>query len=322
MLKELDHVPILADLISTHNVIRPFITKTPVLQSSSINKLLGCKIYFKCENFQKIGAFKYRGATNALLTLTYEEKQRGVATHSSGNHAAALSLAANYRGVKAYIVMPRTAPEIKKKAVLNYGGEIIYCEPNLQSREETLKQVIKKTGAVEVHPYNNYTIIAGQSTAAKELIEEVEILDYILAPVGGGGLLSGTSLASKYFSSKTKVIGCEPLGADDAYRSFKEGVIYPSVNPNTIADGLLTSLGTKTFDIIKQNVNDILTVDENFIKEALRLIYYRLKIVVEPSGAVPLAALLQHKDKFANKTVGMIISGGNIDLNNLPLYLS
>lgn len=318
MLKELDHIPILADLISTHNVIRPFITKTPVFQSSSINKLLDCKIYFKCENFQKMGAFKYRGATNALLTLTYEEKKRGVATHSSGNHAAALSLAANYRGVKAYIVMPNTAPEIKKNAVQNYGGEIIFCEPNLKSREETLKLVIDKTGAVEIHPYNNYTVISGQSTAAKELIEEVETLDYILAPVGGGGLLSGTSLACKYFSAKTKVIGCEPLGANDAYRSFKDGVIYPSINPNTIADGLLTSLGTKTFEIIKQNVEDILTVREENIIEAMKLIFHRLKIVVEPSGAVPLAVLLEYKEKFNGKTVGLILSGGNVDLPKLP----
>ncbi len=320
MIKELSTIPILPDLISVHNVIRPFIHKTPVLTSVSINELIGCRIFFKCENMQKIGAFKFRGATNALLTLTYDERQQGVATHSSGNHAAALSLAAKLRNVKAYIVMPKTAPEIKKNAVKNYGGEIIFCEPNLASREETLRQVIEKTGAVEVHPYNNYTIIAGQSTAAKELIEEVEFLDFVLTPVGGGGLLSGTSLVCKYFSSKTKVIGCEPKGADDAARSFKDGVIYPSVEPKTIADGLLTSLGQKPFEIIKQNVFDILTVSEENIIEAMRLIYQRLKIVVEPSGAVPLAVLLEHKDKFKGKTVGLILSGGNVDLAKLPFY--
>lgn len=318
MLKELSTIPILPDLISVHNVIRPFIHKTPVLSSSSIDKLLGCKVFFKCENMQKIGAFKYRGATNALLTLTYEEKQQGVATHSSGNHAAALSLAAKLRGVKAYIVMPHTAPEIKKNAVKNYGGEIIFCEPNLASREETLKHVIEKTGAVEVHPYNNYTVIAGQSTAAKELIEEVDFLDFMLTPVGGGGLLSGTSLTCKYFSSKTKVIGCEPKGADDAARSIKDGVIYPSVEPKTIADGLLTSLGDKPFGIIKQNVYNILTVGEENIIESMKLIYQRLKIVVEPSGAVPLAVLLEHKEKFNGKTIGLILSGGNVDLGKLP----
>ncbi|HPN36855.1 MAG TPA: pyridoxal-phosphate dependent enzyme [Melioribacteraceae bacterium] len=318
MLKEINTIPILPELISTHNVIRPFIHKTPVLSSLSITEQIGCKVYFKCENMQKIGAFKFRGATNSLLTLTFEEKQYGVATHSSGNHAAALSLAAKLRGVKSYIVMPHTAPEIKKNAVKNYGGEIIFCEPNLASREETLRQVISKTGAVEVHPYNNYTVIAGQSTAAKELIEETDFLDYVLTPVGGGGLLSGTSLACKYFSSKTKVIGCEPKGADDAARSFKDGVIYPSIEPKTIADGLLTSLGAKPFEIIKQNVFDIYTVSEENIINAMRLIFERLKIVVEPSAAVPLAVLLEHNEKFMGKTVGIILSGGNVDLNKLP----
>lgn len=318
MIKALTTPPILADLISTHNLIRQFIHKTPVLSSESINKLFGCKIYFKCENMQKVGAFKYRGATNALLTLTYDEKQRGVATHSSGNHAAALSLAAKIRGVKAYIVMPHTAPEIKKNAVKNYGGKIIFSEPTLESREEKLKEVIEKTGAVEVHPFNNYTIIAGQSTAAKELIEEVEFLNYIIAPVGGGGLLSGTSLAAKYFSNKTLVIGAEPKGADDAFRSIRDNTIYPSVNPQTIADGLLTSLGSRTFKIIKENVSEIITANENSIIYAMRIIYERLKIVIEPSSALPLAIMVENMEKFQNKSIGIILSGGNVDLDKLP----
>ncbi len=318
MINELKNPPELLDIIKTHQSIKEFIHKTPVLSSNSINELLGCNIFFKCENMQKIGAFKYRGATNALLNLTEEEKLQGVATHSSGNHAAALSLAAKIRGVKAYIVMPFTAPEIKKRAVENYGGKIIFCEPNLQSREQTLKSVIEETGAVEVHPYNNYTVIAGQSTAAKELIEEVGALDYVISPVGGGGLLSGTSLSAKYFGNGTKTIGAEPKGADDAFRSFRDGFIHPSINPKTIADGLLTSLGVKSFDIIKNNVEEILTAEENTIIRAMSLIYERLKIVIEPSSALPLAVIMENKEKFKNRSAGLILSGGNVDLEKLP----
>ncbi|MFH0736623.1 MAG: pyridoxal-phosphate dependent enzyme [bacterium] len=318
MINELQNPPSGSDIIYAHQLIKKYIHKTPVLSSFSINKMLGCNIYFKCENMQKVGAFKYRGATNALLNLTEEEKTKGVATHSSGNHAAALSLAAQISGVKAYIVMPSTVPEIKKRAVENYGGKIIYCQPNLQSRELTLKAVIEETGAVEVHPYNNYTVIAGQSTSAKELIEEIADLDYLISPVGGGGLLSGTVLSAKYFGKGIKTIGAEPKGADDAFRSFRDGYIHPSVNPNTIADGLLTSLGLKSFDIIKNNVEEILTADEDTIINAMRIIFERLKIVIEPSSALPLAVILENKEKFINKSVGLILSGGNVDLGKLP----
>lgn len=306
------------DIITAHERIKPFIHETPLLTSKLINEIPGAEIYFKCENFQKVGAFKFRGATNAVLSLEKGEIQNGVATHSSGNHAAALSLAAKMNNIKAYIVMPRTAPGIKKKAVESYGGEIIFCEPTQQAREEALEKVVVKTGAVFIHPYNNYTIIAGQATCAKEIFEEVSDIDFLLAPVGGGGLLSGSALSAKYFSPGTKVIAAEPKGADDAYRSIRDDKIYPSVNPNTIADGLLTSLSEKTFPIIKENVDQILTVEEETIIEAMRLIWERMKIIVEPSSSVPLAAILENRNKFVGKRVAVILSGGNVDLENLP----
>jgi threonine dehydratase len=246
------------------------------------------------------------------------EAAKGVATHSSGNHAAALALAARMRGVPAYIVMPRTAPEIKKKAVAGYGGIITFCEPTLQARESTLEQVVEETGATVVHPYDNFFVIAGQGTAAKELIEDTGEFDIIMAPVGGGGLLSGTSISTKNLLPHCKVIAAEPAGADDAFRSFRDGVIYPSVNPKTIADGLLTSLSERTFTIIKNNVDDIVTVSEEKIVEAMRLIWERMKIVVEPSAAVPLGAILEGKVDVAGKKVGIILSGGNLDLGKLP----
>lgn len=297
-----------------HARIKPYIHRTPVMTSAGIDELAGCKIFFKCENFQKIGAFKARGATNAVLSLSGAELKKGVATHSSGNHAQALARAATMKGVKSYIVMPRTSPDIKKRGVLGLGGEIFECEPTLQAREAMLADVVKSTGATVIHPFNNYEVIAGQGTAAKELFEDYKDLDIIIAPVGGGGLLSGTSLATEYFSKGTTVIAAEPTGADDTYRSLKSGRIEPS-QANSIADGLLTSLGDKTFPIVHKYVSEVLTVSDPEIISAMKLIWDRMKIIVEPSGAVPLAAVFKAKDKFVGKRVGMILSGGNVDLN-------
>ncbi len=310
--------PTIDDVKNASGRIKPYIHKTPVFTSESINRIFGSEVYFKCENLQKVGAFKFRGATNAVLSLTGEEAKRGVATHSSGNHAAALTLAARQRGIKAYIVMPRNAPPVKKKAVEEYGAEIIFCEPTLQAREENLEKVINQTQAVFIHPYNDLRIISGQATACLELVEEVEDIDIIIVPVGGGGLLSGTALSAAYFSPGTKIVGAEPEGADDACRSLQEGKIIPSVNPNTIADGLLTSLGTLTFPIIMKYVDRILTTNDENILEAMRLIWERMKLIVEPSAAVALAILLNHQNIARNKKIGIILSGGNVDLDNLP----
>lgn len=301
------------DIVEAHERIKPYIHHTPVMTSTAIDNIAGCRIFFKCENFQKIGAFKARGAINAALQIPKEFRSKGIATHSSGNHAQAIARASKILEIPSYIVMPGNAPEIKKKGVRGYGGQIFECEPTVESREKTLTEVITKTGANEVHPYNNYDIIAGQATAAKELIEETSPLDFILAPVGGGGLLSGTLLSANYFSPSTKVIAAEPAGADDAFRSMQSGKIESSQS-NTIADGLLTSLGDKTFPIIRDHVERIITVTDEEIIAAMRLIWERMKIIVEPSGAVPLAALLKDKDKFAHKNVGIILSGGNVDL--------
>jgi threonine dehydratase len=301
------------NISEAHERIRPFIHHTPVMTSTSLDEIAGCTLYFKCENFQKVGAFKSRGAMNAVLCLTREERARGVATHSSGNHAQALSRAAKIMGTKAYIVMPRTAPQIKKQGVIGYGGQIFECEPTLQSREETLVRVLEEKGAHVIHPFNNYEVIAGQATAAKEFFDEIKDLNFLVAPVGGGGLLSGASLAAKYFSPKTIMIGAEPEGADDAFRSMESGMIEPSQS-DTIADGLLTNLGTKTFPIIQENVKQIITVSDVEIIAAMRLLWERLKIIVEPSAAVAFAVVLKRKDQFRNKNVGIIISGGNIDL--------
>ena len=299
-----------------HKRIKPFIEHTPVLTSSSLNEVAGCQLFFKCENFQKVGAFKARGAINAALKLSDEERKNGLATHSSGNHAQAIARAGKILNVKSYIVMPRTAPEIKKRGVRGYGGEIFECEPTLQAREETLAQVIKKTGASEIHPFNNYNVMEGQATCAKELFEQVPKLDVVMAPVGGGGLLSGTALATKFFSPATIVIGGEPAGSDDAYRSMQSGKIEPAQS-NTIADGLLTTLGDKTFPIIYENVKEIITVTDEEIIAAMRLIWERLKIIVEPSCAVPFAAVLKSKEKFKDMRVGIILSGGNVDLEKI-----
>ena len=311
-------VPSKNDIIAAHERISNYIHRTPIITSSSINKIAGAELFFKCESLQKVGAFKARGAINAILSLSDEELECGVCTHSSGNHAQALALAAQIVGVNAFIVMPSSAPIVKKNAVLGYGATVIECEPTLAARESTVAEIINETGATLIHPYNDYRIIEGQATAAKELIEDIEVsLDAILTPVGGGGLLSGTSLSVKYFSPSTTVYGCEPIGADDAYRSFRDKELYPSVKPNTIADGLLTSLGEKPFNIILDNVQDILTVSDEEIMDALRMTWERMKLVIEPSSAVCLAAVLKNKDLFKNKKVGIIISGGNVDLSKL-----
>jgi threonine dehydratase len=310
--------PSVSDIFAAHDRIKPFINNTPVISSNSINEIVGAYVYFKCENMQKVGAFKMRGAANATLSLTPEERERGVATHSSGNHAQALALAGRMLNIPAHIVMPTSAPEIKKRGVEAYGGQIYFCEPTLAARESTLAQVVEKTGATFIHPYNNYKVIEGQATAAKEMIDETGELDLVMCPVGGGGLLSGTALYVKGVFKNTKVIAGEPEGADDAFRSLKSGKIEPSIDPKTISDGLLTSLGDKTFPIIQELVDEIVTVSEKEIIEAMRLIWERLKVVVEPSSAVPFAALLKIKDQFLGQKIGIILSGGNVDLKKLP----
>ena len=296
-----------------HRRILGHIQSTPVLKSSGLDEMAGCELFFKCENFQKIGAFKARGAMNAALLLSSEEKAKGIATHSSGNHAQAVARAAKILGIKSYIVMPNNSSEMKRRGVVGYGGEITLCEPNLDAREKTLKDIIARTGATEIHPFNNYAVIAGQATVAKELIEEVDKLDIIVAPVGGGGLISGTALSTKFFSPATYVIGAEPEGADDAFRSMQTGKIQPAAT-NSVADGLLTSLGDKTFSIIRNEVREIITANDKEIVSAMRLVWERLKIVIEPSAAVPLAIVLKAKEKFLGRRVGIIFSGGNVDL--------
>jgi len=311
-------LPTFTDIEKAHQLIKKYAHRTPVLSSSGINAIVDSDLYFKCENFQKVGAFKFRGACNAVFSLSEEDAQKGVATHSSGNHAAALALAAKMRGVAAHIVMPSNSPEIKKKAVAGYGAKITFCEPTLQARETALAGLVKETGATEIHPYNNFQVIAGQGTAAKELIEDAGQFDIIMAPVGGGGLLGGTAISTKQLLSNCQVIAAEPAGADDAFRSFHSKTLVPSVNPRTIADGLLTSLGERNFAIILNKVNDIVTVSEGAIIKAMRMIWERMKIIIEPSSAVPLAAILEKKVDVQNKKVGIILSGGNLDLGKLP----
>ncbi len=312
------NLPDFSDVQKAHEIVKKYAHRTPVLTCSGIDKIVGAKLFFKCENFQKVGAFKFRGACNAVFSLSETDAKKGVATHSSGNHAAALALAAKMRGIAAHIVMPENSPEIKKKAVAGYGGRITFCKPNLQAREITLAEVVKKTGATEIHPYNNFHVIAGQGTAAKELIEDFGDFNVIMAPVGGGGLLSGTAISAKYLLPECKIIAAEPAGADDACRSFRAGKIIPSENPKTIADGLLTSLGERNFAIISEKVDEIVTVSEENIVEAMRLIWERMKIIIEPSSAVPLAAILEGKTDVRDKKVGIILSGGNLDLGKLP----
>ena len=317
-MKNMKFIPEFKDIESAMRLIAAEVHRTPVLTSKQLDAISGARLFFKCENFQKVGAFKFRGATNAVLNLTEGQRAAGVVTHSSGNHAAALAHAAVSRGVKAYIVMPTSAPEVKKKAVAGYGAEITFCEPTLAAREAAAAEVMARTGATMIHPYDNFYIIAGQGTAAMEMLAEMPEPDAVLAPVGGGGLLSGSAIATRHLAPAAKIYGAEPLLADDAARSLRTGAIQPALPPLTIADGLLTSLCERTFTVIKQNVDDILTVSEEQIIEAMTLIWTRMKIVVEPSSAVPLAAVLANRELFSGKTVGIIVSGGNADLSKLP----
>jgi threonine dehydratase len=298
--------------------IAPYVHRTPVLQSRILNDMLGCDLFFKCENFQKAGAFKSRGAVNAVFSLDKRQIGHGVATHSSGNHAAALARAAALRNAKAYIVMPDNSSAVKIAAVKHYGGQITFCSPTLASRESTLQEVIFKTQAIEIHPYNDTIIIAGQATAAKELIEDVASLDLLMAPVGGGGLLSGTALSAHYFAPHITVVAAEPEQADDAFQSFTQKKFIPSVHPDTIADGLRTSLGDITLPIILDHVHQVVTASEESIVAAMRLVWERMKVIIEPSSAVPLAVLLESKINCRNRRIGIIISGGNVDLDQLP----
>ncbi len=311
-------LPTMADVQAAAVRIQPWIHRTPVLTSTSLNELSGAQLWFKCENLQKAGAFKARGATNAVLQLSQEAAARGVATHSSGNHGAALALAASWRGIPAYVVMPQNASEVKRSAVLSYGGKVITCAPNLVSREETLARLEQETGAVFIPPYNHPHVIAGQGTAALELLEEVPELDMVMAPVGGGGLLSGTALVVHSLCPAAQTWGAEPALANDAFLSLQNGHIMPVQSTQTIADGLRSSLGEMTFAIIQQHVPKILTVSEEDIIRAMRLLWERMKIVVEPSGAIPLAAVLAHPEELKGRRVGLILSGGNVDLDRLP----
>ncbi len=315
------------DTIQTaHDRIRPYIHRTTVLTNQTINDRVGAELFFKCENFQKIGAFKARGGLNAVLQVVQNKEGAAITTHSSGNHAQAVAFAARQVGLPAYIVMPRTAPRVKKEAVLGYGAEVIECEPNLDAREAGVRDVMQRTGAVLVHPFDDDRVIAGQATAAKELIEDAGLdglgrdqpFDVILAPVGGGGLLSGTALATHYLSPGTRVIAGEPEGAADAILSFRSGQVEKAPYINTIADGLMTTLSERTLAIIQAHVTDILTVSDAEIIAAMRLVWERMKIIIEPSCAVPLAAVLKHKDQFAGQKIGIILTGGNVDLGKLP----
>ncbi len=312
-------IPSKQDIEAAHERIRPYVHRTPVLSNSYINWLSSCEVFFKAENFQKIGAFKARGGTNAALSLNKTELEKGLCTHSSGNHAQAVAYAAQMLECKAYIVMPRTGSRVKVEAVRSYGAEVIFCEPNQKAREETVLEVQQRTGATFIHPYNNLKVIEGQATSAKELIEAHPELEIILTPVGGGGLLSGTCLSASYFGKDIKVYAGEPEEVNDAFLSLEKGEIVPATGKPTIADGLMTSLGNHTFEIISEHVSGILTVSEYEIREATRLIWERMKIVVEPSSAVPLAALLKNKELFHGKKVGIILTGGNVDLDSLEL---
>ncbi|MEP6895361.1 MAG: pyridoxal-phosphate dependent enzyme [Chloroflexota bacterium] len=310
--------PTLQDIQQAAERIKPYAHRTPVLTCESLNQQVNAQVYLKCENLQKVGAFKFRGACNAVYSLSDEEAARGVCTHSSGNHAQALALAARMRGIPAYIVMPNNAPSVKKAAVAGYGGQITFCEPTLEARESTLDRIRLDTGANVVHPYNDERVISGQGTATLELLDTIPDLDLIITPVGGGGLLSGTSIAAKGIKPNIRVIAGEPEMADDAYRSLKEGKIIPSANPKTIADGLLTSLGSLTFPIIQEHVEQIVTVSEQGIIDSMKFIWERAKIVIEPSAAVAIGVLWEQKVDLSGLNIGVILSGGNVDLNKLP----
>lgn len=305
-------------LIEIYNRVKPYIHKTPVLSSRLINEIAECEIFLKCENFQKSGSYKLRGATNAILQLSDQERSRGVVTHSSGNFAQAVSLGAKNLGVPAYIVMPTNAPKVKRAGTMEYEGIITECEPTIEARERESEKIQKEKGAAFLHPSNQLEVIHGQGTASYELINEIEDLDYIVTPVGGGGLIAGTCLFNKEFSPNTKVIGAEPMEADDAYRSLISGKIEKNETANTIADGLRTNLGNHNFPIIKKYVDQIIRVEEEEIIRAMRLVWERMKIIIEPSSAVSVAAVLKQTQLFKNKRVGIIISGGNVDVSDLP----
>ena len=298
--------------------VKPHVHNTPVLTSTTMDKRTGATVYFKCENFQRMGAFKMRGATNAILQLSKADRAKGVVTHSSGNFAQALALAARSLDAKAYIIMPKNAPAVKVEAVKGYGAEVIECAPTLEAREKTCKEIQEKTEATFIHPSNDMNVILGQGTAAYELIREVKDLDIMLTPVGGGGLIAGTAMVQHYLLPESQTIGSEPFGADDAYLSLKMGKIQPSVNPITIADGLKTQLGDQNFPIIRKHVSNIIRVEESEIIEAMRYIWERMKIVIEPSSAVAVAALFRRRERFLKRKVGVILTGGNVDLSNLP----
>ncbi len=306
------------EMVKVHDRISPYIHRTPVLTSTLLNQISGAEIFFKCENFQRMGAFKMRGAANAVLNLPDEKRRKGVVTHSSGNFAQALSLAARSAGVPAYIVMPNSAPEVKKEAVKGYGGKVTESLPTLEEREKAAEKIIGETGATFIHPSNDLDVIYGQGTAALELLQDYNDLDFVITPIGGGGLIAGTALAVHFASGKCKTIGGEPYEVDDAYRSLKSGKIETNETTNTIADGLKTQLGDKNFPIIKEFVSEIIRVDEQEIIAAMKLIWERMKIIVEPSSAVAFAAVLRENEKFHGKKVGIIISGGNVDLRKLP----
>lgn len=305
-------------LLQSQERIKPYIHQTPIMESGMIENFLGNDLYFKCENFQRMGAFKMRAAVNAISQLAEQEKKNGVVTHSSGNFAQALALAARDLGVPAYIVVPSDAPEVKRNAILRYGGQVLECFPSLDARQRMAEEVVEQKQATFIHPSNNLHVIQGNATAAMELLEAHPDLDVIIVPVGGGGLLAGTALAAHYFGNQVEVVGAEPFEVDDAYRSLKSGQIESNSTTDTLADGLKTQLGELNFPIIQQYVNRIILVRENEIASAMRLIWERMKIIVEPSSAVALAALIKERGDFEDKKVGIILSGGNVDLNNLP----
>jgi threonine dehydratase len=311
-------IPVFADVVAAHDRIRPHIHRTPILTCRTLNRMTGAELFFKCENFQKAGAFKARGASNAVFSLTDEQAAKGVATHSSGNHGLSLAYAAGRRGIPCKVVMPRTAPEAKKAAVRGYGAEVVECEPSTSSREAVFAEVVAATGAEFVHPYNDPRVIAGQGTCAKEMFEELGPLDAVIAPIGGGGMVSGTCLTLSELSPATKIYAAEPEQADDAYQSFKKGEIVAYDAPSTIADGLKVPLKERTWHFVSRHVTDVLLASEDEIVAAMYLTWQRMKIVMEPSCAVPLAAILRHPDAFRGKRVGVVVTGGNVDLDKLP----
>lgn len=307
-----------ADVLAAHERIKPHVHRTSVMKSDFLNRQVGCEVFFKCENFQRVGAFKARGACNAVFSLTAEQAAKGVVTHSSGNHGAALAWAAGKRGVSATVVVPENAPAPKKRAIEGFGARIVYCAPTVAARESTTKGLMEEHGFELVHPYDDDRVIAGQGTAAKELLEEMESLDIVMAPTGGGGLLSGTSITVKSLRPEIRVLGGEPKGADDAYRSFTSGVLVTEQTPKTVCDGLRTTLSSRTMAIIRQNVDGIVVTEEATIVRAMRLIWETMKIIVEPSCCPPLAAILENPGEFRGKRVGIILTGGNVDLEKLP----